>query len=195
MNLRQDIDLLQRPPVRWEEKILRVEVMLLLVLVIVAVGLVFGLSIMMRQSQISKELSALSLLENQRQLTLSQLQDLLDPGKRQAEQDQKISSLRRQLAIYADQTKFQPGFSQPLNDLTHLAYHGVWLTRIRLNNTESGSIHLEGQAQSSALLSEYLAELQNQTGTLPQRIRQIVVQQDKSQLLHFVLDSHAEAPH
>ena len=192
MTLRQDIDLLQRPPVRWEDQLLRVEVLLVFLLIIMAIGIIADLSIMMRKKQVSQQLSALALLENQRQLNLSQLQDMLDPGKHQAERDQHITNLRKQLAIYTDQNVYKPGFSESLQDLSHLSYHGVWLTEIRLDHSEPGSIHLEGQAQSSALFSQYLAEMRNQSSAMPQKFRQVRVQQDQNQPLHFVLDSQLE---
>ncbi len=193
MSIRQDIDLLQRPPIRWEDQVLNIHVvlsvsLLLLLLFSALIGYEYW-----QQRLLQRKLLAAQFLQQQSSQELSRLQDFLDPQKRQQQHQLNLSRLQQSLSILQAQDKFQEGFSQRLLRLSTLRYPGLWLTELRFSNADPHWIYLKGQANSAEAVSQFLQQLQQQPELSQYSLKQLNLKENKEHLQEFLFDSQDAA--
>ncbi len=85
------------------------------------------------------------------------------------EREQRLER-SRQLLSFLEQTNLgnTTGFSGYLQDLARATFDGLWLTRIRFSNGGT-SIHLQGQAERTAMVPDYVGRLGNGRSALSER--------------------------
>lgn len=179
MNLRQDIDLLQRPRRSFAEQLLDLRKVAASALVLVVLwalsGFYLSYAIGRQQSRLLQAQNELAM----RQSELAQLQVQLDPVRLAAARQARRQTLQQSLSAYQTLAPYRAGYTPRLQQLASLPMPGLWLTRIRLDHGSRGPILLEGKVMGSEYLSPYVHAL-HQAALIPQdQLNQLQIHQDE----------------
>lgn len=141
-----------------------------------------------------RELAAASQARQSAQTQLDSLQTDHAQALQMAASDPFLQSLKTLSARLKVLNTQYHGFTTRLSDLADQHPDGLWLTRIRLENSPAALLLLEGKTRSGALLPAYMATLsrrpQLQAGTL----YQLATAQTGNEPMTFELRNRADAP-
>ncbi|NNM50827.1 MAG: hypothetical protein HKM02_01195 [Pseudomonadales bacterium] len=189
MTLRQDIDLLQRPPVSLADELLRVEICLGLLVVIVVFTVLASSYLHYRQQRVTHQITALQATEMTTTETLTQWQERLDPSKFLRDREEQISATQLQLLVLANMDRYRTGFSKRLQALAQISQSGLWLKDIRLDNSANLGVHLQGLCLDTRLLPDYIAHLRSAHELPARQVYHLQVKRTAEGNPSFALDS------
>lgn len=189
MTLRQDIDLLQRPPVSLADQLLRVEFCLGLLVITAVLTLLISSYLHYQQQRILHQITALHDLEMSDTETLTQWQERLDPEKFLREREEQVAATQQQLQVLTTMDRYRLGFSTRLQALAQLSQSSLWLMDIRLDNSAYRAVHLQGLCLDTRTLPDYIARLRSNHELPAQQVYHLQVKRTPDGNPSFALDS------
>ncbi len=189
MTLRQDIDLLQRPPVSLADQLLRAEFCLGLFVITAVLTVLISSYLYYQQQHVLHQITVLHTLEMSDTQTLTQWQERLDPEKFLREREEQVTATQQQLQVLSHMDRYRLGFSTRMQALAQLSQSSLWLMDIRLDNSAHRAVHLQGLCLDTRALPAYIARLRSNHELPAQQVYHLQVKRTPEGNPSFALDS------